>query len=121
MQPGQQPDTESSDAPRRGRGYGRPWPKGASANPSGLTRKQVRLAEFTVQFQELHGRSPGVVEAANLRACAAIAARLDRQGLSAEDLVRLANTQARLIASLGLDAKPAGQSGFNLPPLTGGL
>ncbi len=102
MQPEQHP---VPDTPRRGRGYGRPWPKGVSQNPSGLTRRQRHYAALVDEFRSRRQREPGPIEADHLRTAALLQSKLDH-GTTAEDAVRMANTLSRLLALVGLDQAP---------------
>jgi hypothetical protein len=83
------------------------WPPGKSANPSGKTKAQIRTAEFMQRFRDVHGRAPGVVEATQVRAAGALAARVESHKTKVDDQVRCANVLARLLSSLGLDRTPA--------------
>jgi hypothetical protein len=87
--------------------------KGRSGNPAGTTRTQERLAELVSEFRRVQGCEPTVVQMVTLRNAAAIVARLARPG-SNEDLVRLS---AKLMARLGLDAKPEAPTGARHVPL----
>jgi hypothetical protein len=110
MQPIMDAQTAQQTRPRN-LGGNPHWRKGISGNPTGMSRKQRRLAEFTTLFKATHHRAPNPAEIANLKGAAAAAARLDRQGLDAEDIVRLANVQSRLLDRLGLSGAPAKSEG----------
>jgi hypothetical protein len=108
-------DAQSTPQTTQNRKGGNPnWKPGYSGNPSGVTRKMRRTAEFLALFQTTHHRAPNAVELANLKGAAA-AARLDRQGLDAEDIVRLANVQSRLLDRLGLSGAPSRGDGKVFP------
>jgi hypothetical protein len=98
------------------------WVRGKSANPSGKTRTQIRTAEFMDLFRQTHGRAPNVIEATQVKAAGAMAARCEANNTSAQDQVRCANVLSRLLASLKLDRAPvdAGDAAFPDHGLRGG-
>src|SRR5215468_9672626 len=83
------------------------WVRGKSANPSGRTKTQIRTAEYLEAFQRVHGRAPNAIEATQVKAAGAMAARVEANNTSVQDQVRCANVLSRLVAGLKLDRTPA--------------
>ena len=77
--------------------------------PRGPTARQRHTAELIEKFTLTHGgRLPGVVERGTIANIAAMMAKSNaRHGVSAEQLVRLSNSIARLVEKLGLAGAPS--------------
>jgi hypothetical protein len=91
---------------KRGRGYGRQWPKGLSQNPSGKTNTQILVEDYTAEFVEMHGRQPRPSEKLDIRALAKVAARrATSRGLNDVAMSALGCEVSRTRERLGLDRK----------------
>jgi len=92
----------ASQAPSQGPHRFKP---GASANPSGRTRRMSHFAVLSDEFARVHGRSPSNLEIISLKAVATLASKAESTRTPAEQAVRASNTMIRLLIGLGLYAK----------------
>jgi hypothetical protein len=99
-----QPPSQDAPEPRPYRGYG--FRKGVSGNRSGVTLTMRWSADLVAEFKRVRGRSPTPVEIISIKNAGALAARIAANKIPATEQVRAGNLLSRLLAKLGLDAKP---------------
>jgi hypothetical protein len=80
---------------------------GIATNPTGMTRTRQRAAEYLELFRNTHKRAPNAVEATQIKAAGAMAARLESNRTLVDDQVRAGNLLQRILERLKLDGAPS--------------